>query len=95
MLALARKSFGTVTYRLWLVKSKMQPGHVYSQSRCEMLDPRSVPQIILISLHRQFSMRLSSNLLQRVIEIELYIPSQRATMDIGRVIELRLTSGLS
>ena len=40
-------------------------------------------------------MRLSSNLMQRVIEIELYIPSLRATMDIGRAIELRLTSGLS
>ena len=51
----------------------------------------SVPQIILISLHRQFSMRLSSDLLQRVTEIELYIPSPRH----GRGVELSLTSGVS
>ena len=51
----------------------------------------SVPQIILISLQRQFSMRLSSDLLQRVTEIELYIPS----LGHGRGVELSLTSGVS
>ena len=51
----------------------------------------SVPQIILISLQRQFSMRLSSDLLQRVAQIELYIPSPRH----GRGFELSLTSGVS